>query len=37
MVGDVLFLKNKTVLFAEDDVTMKEQVQEILEMLFKKI
>lgn len=37
MVNDVLFLKNKTVLFAEDDVTMRTQIAEILEMLFKKV
>ncbi|MCK9337647.1 MAG: response regulator transcription factor [Arcobacteraceae bacterium] len=37
MVGDISFLKNKTVLFAEDDFIMKEQVKEILEMLFKKV
>lgn len=37
MVNDVLFLKNKTVLFAEDDVIMRTQISEILEMLFKKV
>lgn len=37
MVNDVLFLKNKTVLFAEDDITMRTQIAEILEMLFKKV
>jgi two-component system, OmpR family, response regulator VanR len=37
MVGDIAFLKNKTVLFAEDDFIMQEQVKEILEMLFKQV
>jgi DNA-binding response OmpR family regulator len=37
MVNDVLLLKNKTVLFAEDDITMRTQIAEILEMLFKKV
>ncbi|QOG12933.1 response regulator transcription factor [Arcobacter sp. FWKO B] len=37
MVDNVLFLKNKTVLFAEDDTIMKTQITEILEMLFKKV
>jgi two-component system, OmpR family, response regulator VanR len=37
MNGDLLVLKNKTVLFAEDDKIMKEQITEVLEMLFKKV
>lgn len=37
MNGDLLLLKNKTVLFAEDDKIMKEQITEVLEMLFKKV
>jgi DNA-binding response OmpR family regulator len=37
MNGDLLVLKNKTVLFAEDDKIMREQITEVLEMLFKKV
>lgn len=37
MVNNLLVLKNKTVLFAEDDDIMREQTAEILSMIFKKV
>lgn len=37
MVKNLLVLKNKTVLFAEDDAIMREQTTEILSMIFKKV
>jgi DNA-binding response OmpR family regulator len=37
MNNDLLMLKNKTVLFAEDDRIIKEQITEVLEMLFAKV
>ncbi|WP_419764344.1 MAG: response regulator transcription factor [Arcobacter sp.] len=33
----LFFLKSKTVLFAEDDIIIKSQITEVLEMLFKKV
>lgn len=37
MIADLLLLKNKSVLLAEDDKTIREQTVEILGMLFKKV
>jgi two-component system, OmpR family, response regulator VanR len=37
MNGNLLVLKNKTILFAEDDKIMREQITEVLEMLFQKV
>jgi len=37
MTNTLLALKNKTVLFAEDDDVMREQTAEILSMIFKKV
>lgn len=37
MIANLLLLKNKTVLFAEDDKTIREQTVEILGMIFKKV
>ena len=37
MIGDLLLLKSKTVLFAEDDKIIKSEITEVLEMIFKKV
>lgn len=37
MMGELLLLKSKTVLFAEDDKIIKSQITEVLEMIFKKV
>lgn len=37
MIANLLLLKNKTVLLAEDDKTIREQTMEVLGMLFKKV
>lgn len=37
MIGNLLLLKSKTVLFAEDDKIIKSQITEVLEMIFKKV
>lgn len=37
MLGNLLLLKSKTVLYAEDDKIIKVQITEVLEMIFKKV
>ncbi|MBE0496303.1 MAG: response regulator transcription factor [Campylobacterales bacterium] len=37
MINSLFILKNKTVLFAEDDTVMREQTAEILSMMFEKV
>lgn len=37
MIGNILLLKDKTVLFAEDDKITRAQMSEVLEMLFGKV
>lgn len=37
MIANLLLLKNKTVLFAEDDKTIRDQTVEVLSMLFKEV
>lgn len=37
MISSLFILKNKTVLFAEDDTVMREQTAEILTMMFQKV
>ncbi|MFA7090695.1 MAG: response regulator [Arcobacteraceae bacterium] len=37
MIGNLLLLKSKTVLYAEDDQIMQTQITEVLEMLFKEV